>query len=129
MNLHGIAGPMVGAVNPNIVVKFEASAGYTKDSAFRQVPSFAPSVDVLGQVQALTMKDLQHIEAMNIQQSTNSVYLYGTANGVVRVREEGGDRITVPSGPSAGVYKVTSVLEQWPDWVKVSVVLQNLDVT
>jgi hypothetical protein len=127
MNLHGIAGPIIGAVNPNIHVVFEESTGYTKDAAFRQVPAFAAPVTLLGQVQELTSKDLQHLEAMNVQESSVAIYLYGTANGVVRVKQEGGDRITVPSGPSAGVYKVTRVIEQWPDWVKVAVVLQNVD--
>src|SRR5262249_52908497 len=126
MNLHGIAGPVIGAINPNFPVIFEGSAGFTKAPDYSQKPAFYAPVSILGQVQELTSKDLQHLENLNLQESAVAIYLYGVSNGVVRVSQIGGDRITVPQGPATGVYKVVKVIEQWPDWVKVAAVLQNI---
>lgn len=130
MNLHGIVAPIIGAVNPNYPVVFEASAGPVSNPDFSQSPSYAAPVTVTGQVQELTAKDLQKLEQLNIQQNSVAIYLYGIADGVVRVSQKGGDRITVPSGHAqTGVYIVATVIEQWPDWVKVAATLQNQAVT
>lgn len=126
MNLHGIAAPVIGAVNPNYPVLFEASAGFIQASDFSQQPAYAPSVSVIAQVQELSTPDVQKLEALNLQRNGVAIYLYGIANGIVRVSNKGGDRITVPAGRStSGVYVVATVLEQWPDWVKVAATLQN----
>lgn len=128
MNLHGIAGPIVSSVNPTLTVLFYASNSFTQADDFSQQPNYLPAVPIPAQVQQLTAKDLQKIDALNIQQSDVAIYLYGASSGVVRVRQKGGDLITVVTGPAAGVYLVTVVLEQWPDWVKVAATLQNQDV-
>lgn len=129
MNLHGIVAPVIGVVNPNFPVIFEGSNGYTQGDDFAQKPAFLDPVTVMGQVQELTSKDLQLFENLNLQGNMTAIYLYGISSGVVRVNQTGGDRITIPTGPSTGVYKVERVLEQWPDWVKVAAVLQNTDIT
>lgn len=128
MNLHGIAGPIISAVNPMLPAYFEGSNSSSILEDGRQVASFLPPVVVVAQVQQLTSRDLQKLESLNLQQNGIAIYLYGVANGVVRISQKGGDLITVPTGPSAGVYLVTVVLEQWPDWVKVSATLQNQPV-
>ncbi|MCC8963771.1 hypothetical protein H8A95_15985 [Bradyrhizobium sp. Pear76] len=126
MNLHGIVAPVIGAVNPNYPVLFEASTGFTQAADFSQQPSFGAGVSVMAQVQELSTPDVQELDALNLQKSGVAIYLYGVSNGIVRVNNKGGDRITVhPGVPQAGVYIVQLVLEQWPDWVKVSAILQN----
>lgn len=125
MNLHGIASQIISAVNPMLLAVFEGSNGNTIADDGTQAAAFLPPVTVTAQVQQLTSQDLQKLEGLNLQRSGVAVYLYGIAAGVVRVQNKGGDIITIPNGASAGVYLVTTVLEQWPDWVKVAATLQN----
>lgn len=128
MNLHGIVVGYIAAVNPQQPAWFEASNGNTTMDDGRQEAAFLPSVLVQAQVQELTSKDLQKLENLNLQANSVGIYLYGISNGIVRVQQKGGDRITIPTGASAGVYAVDKVLEQWPDWVKVLATLQNLPI-
>jgi hypothetical protein len=128
MNLHGIVSPYIGAVNPSQPAWFEASNGFTQADDLSQEPAFLPSVMVSAQVQELTSKDLQKLEGLNLQANAVGIYLYGISNGVVRIQQKGGDRITIPTGAAAGVYAVDKVIEQWPDWVKVVATLQNLEI-
>jgi len=125
MNLHAIVSGAIGSVNPFITANFQASTGYTTNAAGKRVPTYAASVPVSAQAQELTSRDLRQLEGLNIQGSSSAIYMNGIASGAVRVSRIGGDLITIPSGPSAGTYLVTTVLEQWPDWVKVSATLQN----
>lgn len=127
MNLHGIAGPIIAAVNPTISADFQRSTGSTTLASGKQVPTYADAVCVPAQVQALTYRDLLQLEGLNIEGSRVAIYLYGEANNVVRVTQKGGDLITIRSGANRGVYLTAQVLEQWPDWCKVAATLQNQD--
>lgn len=129
MNLHGIAGPVIAAVNPTILATFQASLGPSIAPDGTRTPVFGAGQVVQAQVQELTQADLAQIEGLNLQGTNLAVYLYGSARGAVRVSQQGGDLITIPSGPRAGIYLVLKVLELWPDWVKVAVVLQNQQVS
>lgn len=122
MNLHGIAAPAINAVNPFIPMLYRESDGSTKSADYTPVPAFKPAVVVRGQMQPLTYSDLQQMDSLNIQGTRRSIYLYGTADGVVRVKAKGGDIITTPDGFN---WLVVLVVEQWPDWCKVAVTLQN----
>jgi hypothetical protein len=46
----------------------------------------------------------------------------GHLNPVIRSRREGGDLITLPSGET---YLIVQMLEHWPDWSSLAVVLQT----
>lgn len=128
MNLHGIAGPVVSAVNPTVLASFQGSNGFSQNPDFSQSAAFLPAVAVPAQVQQLTQRELQHLEQLNLQGANIGIYLYGIASGAVRVSQKGGDVITISTGARSGVYLTTAVLEQWPDWVKVACTLQNQDV-
>ena len=65
------------------------------------------------------------MEGLNQQGDQIAFYLNGEVDGLVRQRNKGGDLITISTGPLAGVYLVTLVLEQWNDWCKVAATLQN----
>lgn len=127
MNLHGIVGPVIAAVNPTIVASFYASQPPSTGVDGKRTPAFAAPVQVPAQVQAIaSLRELQQIEGLNLGgQRATGIYLYGTASGTVRVSQKGGDKIVVATGPAAGTYIVVAVLEQWLDWVKVAGVLQN----
>ena len=81
---------------------------------------------VSAQVQAMTWRDLQQVEGMNLQGTRRKIYLYGRADGAVRPLAKGGDLVTISTGgPNDGVYLVAQVLEQYPDWCSVACTLQN----
>lgn len=126
MNLHALVNPLIRAVNPNRYATLQLSTGYTTSPTGHRVPTYADPVTVIAQVQQLMVRDLMHLEGLNIQGSTNKIWMSGQLNAIVRVNRKGGDLITVGSD----VYLTTAVLEQWnagesPEWVSVSVTLQN----
>lgn len=130
MNLHGIVRGAITSVNPDIVVPYYKSTGYGQDATFAQVPQYAAPVNVPIQVQALTARELQHKELVNIEGLKRGVYMYGNTQGIVRADKKGGDLLYFPQVPqgTSYIWKVVVVFETWPDWSKVGVVLQ-LDVS
>lgn len=124
MNLHAIAAPFIGAVNPNILAILQTSAGSTTSADGKRSPLFAYQ-NVIAQVQPMSTGDLKQTDGLNLNGTKRSIYLYGESNATVRPSSKGGDLITIASGANAGTWLVAMVLEQWPDWVKVAVTLQN----
>ena len=122
MNLHGIAVGYVAAINPMITAMLTANAGSTTAPDGSRVPAYADPVPVQCQVQSLTYNDLQQLDGLNIQGVKRAIYLPGQWDGVIRADQRGGDTLTMPNGDT---YLVVLVLEQWPDWCKLAVVLQD----
>lgn len=125
MNLHGIVAGAIGVVNPQIPVALQVNTGSTTAPNGTQTPTYAPPINVMAQVQPVTWKDLQQLEALNIQGIRWKAYLYGQVDGVVRAERKGGDLITIATGRHQGVWLVAQVLEQFPDWVACAITLQN----
>lgn len=121
MNLHGIAGPIVAAVNPTVTVTVWTSTGSTTGADGRQTPTYA-SRTAQAQIQALTYRDLVQTDGLNMNGVKRAVYFYGDVEGIVRSADRGGDLVTFPDDT---VWLVAMVLEAWPDWCKVAVVLQT----
>src|SRR5579872_6944514 len=126
MNLHGTVRGAITSVNPDILAPYYVSQPFTVDSTFKQVPTYAAAVNVPIQVQALTAKDLQHKDLVNIEGLKRAVYMYGNTVGIDRSKSKGGDLLWFPQAPklASQLWKVLCVLETWPDWSKVAVVLQ-----
>lgn len=122
MNLHGIASPYVAAVNPKVPIYVAQSTGYATGASGARTPLYAPPRLAWGQVQPLTFQDIVHVEGLNIQGTKRAIYLEGHWDGLVRSEKKGGDLLTLEDG---SVWLVAVVLEQWPDWCKVAVVLQD----
>lgn len=122
LNLHNIARGAITAVNSFITVAYQASTGTAPDEFFKQVPTYAPTVSVKAQMQPMTYKDLMQVDGLNLNGTKRAFYLYGSANGVVRVAAKGGDLIT---DSDKNVWLVAMNLEQWPFWCKVACTLQN----
>lgn len=122
MNLAAIVGPVVGAVNPRVPLTLQTSTGWTTEPDGSRVPSYAAPVTVTGQVQALTYRDLQQVEGLNLNGTRRAIYLFGEVDATVRVSQKGGDLITDAAG---NVWLTALVLEQWPGWCKVAATLQN----
>jgi hypothetical protein len=131
MNLHAIVRGAINTVNPDQTVVLRASTGYTTNAAGKRTPTYAADATVAAQVQALSGRDLQHPDFLNVQGIKRAVYLYGDVQGVVRPNAKGGDLLVFPQdlGGTAQLWLVVAVLETWnPDatgWCKVGVVLQD----
>jgi hypothetical protein len=126
MNLRGMANALIQSVNPNIVAGWiRSSGGYTTDAAgHRAANTEAETVTI--QVQGLSAPDMAHTDGLNIQGVKRSVTMYGNVQGVVRADQKGGDILTFPEVPGGDVksWRVVAVMETWPEWSKVVVVLQ-----
>lgn len=123
MNLHGIAGPVIAAVNPMASATVKYSDGYELGPGRKQVPKYINVDNVQIQVQALTGKDVAQVAAQNIQGVVRGVYMFGDTQGVVRPLSKGGDLIVF----GGQTWLVVTVFESWPDWCKVGVTLQMDD--
>src|SRR5579871_2481547 len=121
MDRHGLVSGAIAAVNPLVPLTLQVSNGYTTAADGSRAPSYAAPVTVFGQVHALTYRDLQQVEGLNLNGTRRAIYLEGQENGLVRADNKGGDLITDAAG---NVWLVAMVLEAWPDWTKVAVTLQ-----
>lgn len=125
MDLHGIASPLISVVNPMTPAKLYKSTGYTTGANGRQVPTYAPMVRGLIQVQGMSMGALQHTNNLNITGVLRKVYLGGDWESVVRNSLKGGDKFIFSSADAIdGEWLIATVLETWPDWCAVVVQLQ-----
>jgi hypothetical protein len=125
MNLHGIVGPYVSAINPWVTASVRKSQGYATNPDGKRVPSYAPATDIQAQKQPLQYRDLVQVDGLNINGEKCALYITGDYQAVVRSDKEGGDLITLPDG---SVWLVVMQLENWhmtSDWVKVACTKQN----
>lgn len=121
MNLHGLVAGGIGVVNPFVTVTVSESTGYSTASDGKRTPTYAV-FQAQAQIQALSGKDLRQIDGLNLNGTLRAIYFFGEVDAVVRALSKGGDVVT---DSNANVYLVNQVLEQWPDWCKVVVTLQN----
>jgi hypothetical protein len=124
VNLHGIAGPCVAAVNPWVTVSIAASAGYATAPDGKRTPAYADPVSMFAQAQPLTFRDLAQLDGLNLQGERRALYLNGNWNGIVRSEVKGGDLVTLPDD---SLWLVALVLENWwltDGWCKCAVTRQ-----
>ena len=115
MNLHGIAAPAIGIVNPFVSAQLIASTGDMINADGSVTPGYAAPVTLQVQAQELSFKDLQHANNLNLQGILKSIYCPGTVSAVNRVSGTGGDKIVIGSS----TYLAVAISEQWPDWCRV----------
>lgn len=129
MNLHGIVSGVIGTVNPFVPVTLQQSTGYTTASDGDRTPTYSASSQSV-QVQALTAKEIQHLDGLNIQGVLRKAYLNGDWRGVYRATNQGGDLMQfaavagVPASLQGTTWKVVQVFETWPDWCALAIQLQ-----
>lgn len=126
MNLRQIANSVTQITNPNISVTWIQASGTTTGADGTRTPTTTSST-ILAQVQGLSASDLRHVDALNIQGVVRSVHMYGNVQGVVRADQKGGDILQFPEIPGGTIknWRVIQVMETWPEWSRVLVVLQN----
>ena len=121
LNLHAIVRGAITAVNPDTVATWRRSRGYETDARGKRVPVFDDFPGTRIQVQPPSGKDLQHLDALNIEGITRSVHTYGNPDGVDRKQAAGGD-LFVWCGDT---WKVVTVMETWPGWGRCMVQKQT----
>lgn len=122
MNLRAIANRATSAINPNLTVGWQAYAGYVTSPSGKITPSYAPSVPLIGQVQALTRAEVRHLDAMNLSPCDRAAYVNGQLSATSRTDGTGGDLLTF----EGKTWKVMAILEGWSTagWQKVALVEQ-----
>lgn len=131
LNLHTEVRGAINSVNPDQTAQYLASNGYTTDATYKQIPAYAAAVPAKVQVQALTARDLQHKDLINVQGVKRAIYMWGNTLGVSRPDVKGGDLIQIPEalGGTVRNWLVVVVFETWnPDalgFCKLGVVLQQ----
>jgi hypothetical protein len=125
MNLNAIANGITSAINPNNAATLFISTGNSVVN-FRQVPTYDKAT-VSAQVQPLTSGDIRQLNSLNIQGAEKAIYLNGAALAINRIKEFGGDLVVFPPGtlPEGDTWLVIASLEQWSNWCKVAVALQD----
>jgi hypothetical protein len=115
LNLHGTVRAAIQSVNADITATYLASLGYTVNGAGKQLPQYAAPASVQIQVQPPSGKDLRHLEFLNIQGTTRTVFLYNDPQAAVRVDARGGDILQFPQFNGAPIDKwlVIEVAETW----------------
>jgi hypothetical protein len=121
MNLHSIVSRAISAVNSMTCVEVFPNTGYVTGADGRQSPVYGTPYTLFAQVQQFTSTDLRKMDGLNIQGAGFSIFINGQWNGVVRTAGKGGDLMKF----RGQTWLVVAVLEQWPDWSKLGVVLQN----
>lgn len=120
MNLHGIASPVIGAVNPYKPLRITQSTGYTTNAAGHRTPT-TKIIDTTGQVQNTSARELQQLMGMGIEGDISMVWVVGNYGGVIRADRKGGDLFEI----GGKCYLAVQVMESWPDWCRVAVCLQT----
>lgn len=115
LNLHATVRGAIQSVNPDIAASYLASTGYAGTSAGKQTPQYAAPVTVRIQAQPPSGKDLKHMEFLNIQGTTRTVFLYSNPQAIDRVDARGGDLLQFPqfTGAPTDNWLVAAVAETW----------------
>jgi len=120
MNLHNIVAGAIANVNPFIDGWLSKNEGYTVNQDYSRTPSITTYPAKL-QVQAATEDMLKFASSQSIQGTLRSVYLYGNWTASQRPDQFGGDIVKFDNKE----WLIIQVLEHWPDWTHVLVVLQG----
>lgn len=127
-NLHSVAGPIVGAVNGNVIVTLKQGTGYATGIDGSRTPSYATST-MSAQIQGMQSDDIRILNAMGIQGYKRKIYLWGSWKGLIRGLQTGNDLVVFPDDTE---WKIVVVVEDFghgltgqTGWCSVLVVLQN----
>lgn len=122
MNLRQIANRQTSGVNPNLTVQLYSYGVFTTSPSGKTVASYAAPVPVVAQVQALTKKEIEHIDALNLSPCERAAYVNGQIKAFDRVEQTGGDFLYFENR----WWKVMAILEGWTTagWCKVALVGQ-----
>lgn len=123
MNLNAIAGSLTQAVNPDVIGTLKKSTGgYDTAPDGSRTSKYETIRNVSFQVQALTAKELQQVDSLNIEGEKRGVWFNGNLLGVVAAKGKGGD-LCIFGGST---WLIVQVFETWANgWCHVAVALQK----
>ena len=122
MNLHDVVRGAIEAINDDVDGTVYVNTGKVNVRGIL-TPTFAPVTARL-QVQAQKHDPIQHERSLQYSNGYLTIYAYGNFSDIERRSGDGGDVVNIPSGPRAGWYYITQVLEWWPDWCTFEVTEQ-----
>lgn len=132
MNLRGMANRVTRGINPNLPALFHEADGYSTSPSGKREPFYKQPVPLTVQMQALSKKEIEHLDALNISDATSAIYADRPMTPVDRTTGSGGDKIEfednrkVPTPLRGTTWLVTAVLEGWVanGWYKAAVTRQ-----
>jgi len=126
MNMHNVVRSVITTINPDILITWRQSTGYSTSADGRTTPQYTDITNLRAQVQAQTSESMKHVNFISQQGVYRDVYMYGNVQAINRPDAIGGDLLIFPEIPGGAnkTWLVKLVYETWPDWCKVSVVLQ-----
>lgn len=124
VNLRAIANRMTSTINPNMSVQWRRYNGYTTGPSGKAIVTYDPAMPVVMQVQALSKKEIEHLDAMNLSPCDRAAYVNGQMQAYDRIEQTGGDFLYFESA----WWKVMAILEGWTTagWCKVALVKQKV---
>lgn len=127
MNLRAIANSITRGVNPNNTqAVLMTNMGYQIMAGGKQV-AIHDSAPIEIQTQSIESDELDHLNLVSQQGQYSFVYANGLISAQRRSLGKGEDYLVFkPYGEDQNtIWKVTKVMESYPDWVKVLVVRMN----
>jgi hypothetical protein len=128
MNLHAIASPAIGVVNPPVFCTVQTSTGSSTNADGTRTPTYVQTDNVPVQVQALQYTDLMKMDGLNIQGTRRKGYFFGNIEGLDRSAMKGGDIVIMPdlpTFPGPTTWLVALPLEHYEGWTSVALTLQD----
>lgn len=119
MNLRGMANRATSRVNPNVPASLKRSTGWTTAATGKRANTYADPVAITVQVQALTKKDIEHLDALNLSDCEIAVYASTQLHAIERTTGKGGDLLVfggdakIPADLQNSTWLVTAILEGW----------------
>lgn len=124
VNLRAIANKMTQTINPNLSVGWRRYTGHAVGASGKVTPTYAASVPLVAQVQALTKKEVEHLAALNLSTCERAAYVNGQIAAFDRLAQTGGDLLVFEGAE----WKAMAILEGWTggavNWCKVALVKQ-----
>lgn len=132
VNLRAQANRATRGINPNLPAIHRRSEGYSTLPSGKREPFYAQPEAVTVQVQALSKKEIEHLDSLNLSNSTTAIYADRQLTGIDRATGSGGDLITfddsakIPEGLRGTKWLITAVLEAWVSggWCKAAATRQ-----
>lgn len=122
VNLRAAANRLTSGINPNITAMLRTYTGFSVNAAAKATPTYADPVPITVQVQAISKRELQHLDAMNISNCERAVYANVQLQATDRLTQSGGDLLQF----EGAVWLVAAILEGWTTagWCKAALTRQ-----
>lgn len=132
MNIRNIANRSTQRINPNLTATVTRGTGYTTSPSGHRTATTSAPIPVVIQFQALTKKEVDHIDALNVAGTEIAAYANMQLSSPDRTTGVGGDFISfgtdaaIPENLRGTQWWVTIVLEGWATsgWCKVGLTRQ-----